>query len=239
MDAYTCPKGHQSTEADFCSECGAKIQGASAAPAPPAPAATGSPTSSGDVCPDCATPRAADGGNFCELCGYNFATGAHGEVAVTVAPAAQPAPPGALPIASSPVPPIDEPAATTPAAPVTGWTVVVAVDPTLREAGSPDPPPGIGPFAIDLSKPSTLIGRKSDSRAIFPEIPLNYDDAVSHRHALLLRADDGTLALRDIGAANGTRLNAKDVEPMVDTPLKDGDQITLGHWTRIAVKAVY
>jgi pSer/pThr/pTyr-binding forkhead associated (FHA) protein len=115
---------------------------------------------------------------------------------------------------------------------------VVAVDPSLREAGSPDPPAGFGPFMIQLDKPVSMIGRRSDSRAIFPEIPLNYDDAVSHRHALLQRGDDGTLVLRDIGASNGTRLNGKDVEPMLDTPLKDGDEITLGHWTRITVKAV-
>jgi pSer/pThr/pTyr-binding forkhead associated (FHA) protein len=116
--------------------------------------------------------------------------------------------------------------------------VVVTVDPSLREPGSPEPPAGVGPFTIPLDKQATLIGRRSESRAIFPEIPLNFDDAVSHRHALLQRGDGGTLALRDIGAANGTRLNGKDVEPMVDKPLQDGDEITLGHWTRITVKAV-
>jgi pSer/pThr/pTyr-binding forkhead associated (FHA) protein len=102
----------------------------------------------------------------------------------------------------------------------------------------PEPPAGVGPFTIPLDKPVSLIGRRSDSRAIFPEIPLNYDDAVSHRHALLQRGDDGTLVLRDLGASNGTRLNGKDVEPLVDKALRDDDQITLGHWTRIAVKAV-
>jgi hypothetical protein len=120
-----------------------------------------------------------------------------------------------------------------------GWLVVVAVDPSLRETGSPEPPAGVGPFTIPLDKPISMIGRKSASRAIFPEIPLDYDDAVSHRHALLERGADGRLVLRDIGAANGTRLNGKDVAAMVDQPLKDGDQITLGHWTRITVKAVF
>ena len=52
------------------------------------------------------------------------------------------------------------------------------------------------------------------------------------------RRDDGTLVLRDIGAANGTRLNGKDVEPLTDNPLRDADEITLGHWTRIVVKAI-
>ena len=230
MDVFACPKGHQSTEPDFCSECGAKIQGApQAAPTQPAVAMDAAPPpQSGQACPDCGAARAGDSAKFCEVCGYNFATGAHGEVPVVDPPPQEPVAPPPPPVAPAPTP------TPTPA----GWTVVVAVDPSLREAGSPDPPAGFGPFMIQLDKPVSMIGRRSDSRAIFPEIPLNYDDAVSHRHALLQRGDDGTLVLRDIGASNGTRLNGKDVEPMLDTPLKDGDEITLGHWTRITVKAV-
>ena len=94
----------------------------------------------------------------------------------------------------------------------------------------------MGPFTIKLDKPLYLIGRTSEARGIFPDIPLNFDDAVSHRHALLERRADGVLVLRDIGAANGTRLNGQDVEAMADNPLRDGDEITVGHWTRITVK---
>jgi FHA domain len=223
MDVYACPKGHQSTEPDFCSECGARIQ---VAAAPPASAAAPAPLPAGEACPDCGAARAPDDGVFCEVCGYNFTTGAHGEI-----PVADPPP-------QAPVGPVVTEATVAPDAQAAGWAVVVTVDPSLREAGSPDPPAGVGPFTITLDKPVSLIGRRSDSHAIFPEIPLNCDDAVSHRHALLQRGDDGSLALRDLGASNGTRLNGKDVEPLVDTPLRDDDQITLGHWTRIAVKAV-
>jgi predicted component of type VI protein secretion system len=185
----------------------------------------------GEACPDCGAARTADGGNFCEVCGYNFVTGAHGEVPVADPPAAAPVPPEADPI--------PEPAA--PAsrlAPPAGWAVLINVDPSLRDAGSPEPPADFAPVTIDLDKPVSMIGRKSPSRAIFPEIALDLDAAVSHRHAILQRGDDGTLVLRDIGSSNGTRLNGKDVEPMTDKPLQDGDQITLGHWTRITVKAV-
>jgi pSer/pThr/pTyr-binding forkhead associated (FHA) protein len=91
---------------------------------------------------------------------------------------------------------------------------------------------------IKLAKPVNLIGRKSEKRGILPEIPLDVDDAVSHRHALLSCGDDGSLTLRDIGSSNGTRLNAVDVKPLVDITLNDGDQITLGRWTRLTVKAV-
>jgi pSer/pThr/pTyr-binding forkhead associated (FHA) protein len=43
--------------------------------------------------------------------------------------------------------------------------------------------------------------------------------------------------VRDIGSANGTRLNGQDLPPLTDTALKDGDALTLGHWTRLVVKA--
>lgn len=239
MDTYACPKGHQSTEADFCSECGAKIQGAPAASvgagaaAPVFPDAVGvQPTASGEPCPDCNAPRSPDSGCFCEICGYNFVTKAHGEVPVS-APPPQPVALPAPPVAEAPAPPVAE------APEVTGWTLVVTVDSKLQEPGSPAPPAGVGPFSFSLDKPVSLIGRKSETRAIFPEIPLDFDDAVSHRHALIERGGDGTLTLRDIGAANGTRLNGQEIEAMVDKPLKDGDEITLGHWSKITVKAVY
>ncbi len=267
METYTCPKGHPSTEPDFCSECGAKIQAAKSAPKPA--------HSGNGKCPDCEADRAADGGVFCEVCGYNFATGAHGEVPVTpmpatgahnevpVTPTRATAAHGEAPITPTrataahgevPVTPMnatahDEvPGATTrataasavPQSPAPkGWTVTVAVDPSLGEPESPAPPAGVEPFTVSLDKPVSLIGRKSESRAIFPEVALNFDVAVSHRHALLERVDGGALLLRDIGASNGTRLNGKDIAAMVDTPLKDGDEITLGHWTRITVKAVH
>ena len=94
----------------------------------------------------------------------------------------------------------------------------------------------MAPVTIQLDKTVNLIGRKSEKRAILPEVPLDLDDAVSHRHALLTRGDDGSLTLRDIGSANGTRLNGADGQPLVDIPLHDGDQITLGRWTRLTVK---
>lgn len=63
MTAQTCPKGHESSEADFCSVCGSKLEPASAAPG---------------ACPDCGAARDRSGAVFCEGCGYNFNTSAHG-----------------------------------------------------------------------------------------------------------------------------------------------------------------
>jgi len=201
MTSYTCPKGHASDDADFCSDCGARM-GTGSAP----------PTTAPDQplkCPDCGTLHIATAIRFCEVCGYNFETGGHGEIPVHEPP---------LPVKL-------------------GWGVMVTVDPSLRTPESPEAPTDQQPIEVALSKESSLIGRRSVARAIEPDIPLDQDAAVSHRHALLLLQPDQTLMLRDIGSSNGTALNGVDVQPMTDTPLKDGDQITLGHFTRIVVHA--
>lgn len=127
--------------------------------------------------------------------------------------------------------PVPDPVATS------TWTLLVVVDPSLREPDSPEPPENVPPVTVKLDKPVNLIGRKSEKRAIIPEISLDLDDAVSHRHALLTCGDNGSLTLRDIGSSNGTRLNGNDVQPLVDIALHDGDQITLGRWTRLTVNA--
>jgi pSer/pThr/pTyr-binding forkhead associated (FHA) protein len=115
--------------------------------------------------------------------------------------------------------------------------VEIQVDAALRGPESPEAPNDIAPFVIALDKPVSLIGRRNEARAIFPEIALPHDEAVSRRHALLQTDPQGGLLLRDIGAANGTRLNGKELEPMVDYAVKDGDEITLGHWSRLRVQA--
>lgn len=192
-----CPNGHASSESDFCSECGAKIMTAPE----PAKAAT--------ACPDCAAPAPSAGVNFCEICGYNFATQVSG-VVPTVKP---PAPPKT-------------------------FQLTIAVDPSLRDATSPEAPAGAPALTYTVDKPANLIGRTSEARAIFPDISLDLDAAVSHRHGIISRTQDGLLFYRDLSSSNGTRLNGKDVTPLVDTPLQNGDDLTLGHWTRITVVAI-
>jgi len=118
------------------------------------------------------------------------------------------------------------------AAPST-WEIMITIDPVAHDPGSPLPSDQFTPFSLLLERSTNLIGRTSQVRAIYPEIPLDFDDAVSHRHALLNLNSDGTLTLRDIGSSNGTKLNDVELKSMVDTPLKDKDEITLGHWTRI------
>jgi hypothetical protein len=148
--------------------------------------------------------------------------------------------PAAAPVAPVPPPPVPDPPPSIPPPVETaqGWRVEVTVDASLREAGSPAPPADPRPTTIELKSELNLIGRTSQSRAIYPEIPLDADDAVSHRHALLSRDAGGKVILRDIGSANGTRLNGRDVQPLTDIVLHDGDELTLGHWTRLAIKAM-
>ncbi len=217
---YLCPKGHNSTEADFCSECGAKINGVS-----PIPDRVGNGLAAGkqQICPDCATPHHDSEGPFCEICGYNFVRGLSGE----------------LPIAPTPVlTPVATPAPDTatvlpPSLPAQ-WELQITIDPSLRLAESPEPP-DVPPQTIVLDKPTTLMGRTSQARAIYPDIALDLDDAVSHRHAIFSLQPDGSLTVRDIGSSNGTILNGVELKPMTDISLKPGDSIVLGHWTRIAI----
>ncbi len=223
---YPCPKGHNSTESDFCSECGAKIMGVGIAGA-----TTNQPIannfSAAIPCPDCTTPHEANSGNFCEICGYNFLTGNSGG-------AVFPPPIMPLPTSSTPIGPIESaptPAISTVPA-LVKWQVIISIDPSLASPESP-PAPTQAPIAIDLTKSINLIGRTSLARAIHPEIPLDWDDAVSSRHAILTLQPDGSLVLRDIGSSNGTRVNGKEIAVMADVVVASGDEITLGHWTRI------
>lgn len=255
MSIYKCPKGHESTESDYCSECGAKINGT---PELTLGDREGVQNSLGDVkyfatnsitstvpqttasqavqiCPACTAPHDSHSGDFCEICGYNFISGAHGEVppvATTPLPAAETINPDSVET------PLSEPVTSDSAPPGTAkqtaitFEVVATIDPSLHEAESP-PPTNQAPITFPLDKESNLIGRKSELRGINPEVALDFDDAVSHRHALLNRQPDGTFVLRDIGSTNGTKLNGVELAAMVDTPIQEGDEFTLGHWTRI------
>ncbi len=239
---YTCPKGHNSTEADFCSECGAKITGLGIAQSTSNASQTAprnvSIASSGSIqpCPDCSTPHEAASGNFCEICGFNFLTGAKGGDPLSNFP--PPIKSGANLAATAPTqPPQPLPDATSPHATVNRWQVTISIDPTLATPDSPTAPTQ-APITIGLNHPTNLIGRNSQARAIHPEIPLDLDDAVSSRHAILTLHPDGSLILRDIGSSNGTMVNGKEIAIMADISIAPGDEITLGHWTRIKITAV-
>ncbi len=107
-----------------------------------------------------------------------------------------------------------------------------------EEIEFPDPVP---PAAeLELAGPELHIGRTSESRAIHPDIDvadLTGDPAVSSRHAVV-RIDDGTYSVIDVGSTNGTFLDSVDTEAMAPgTPveIKPGSAIYVGAWTRITI----
>ena len=169
------------------------------------------------------TPHESDSGNFCEICGSNFLTSAKGRDPRSNFP---------QPIKSPANIAATAPTQSPPAHAVSQWQATETIDPSLATPDSPTAPTQ-APIVIELKQPTNPIGRTSQARAIHPEIPLDFDNAVSSRHAILTLAPDGSLVLRDIGSSNGTMLNGKQIATMADIPLASGDEITLGHWTRI------
>ena len=236
----TCPAGHPSNQADFCDVCGLPIGGEPiSAPAvePDAPQTLN--------CPNCTTANVADA-LFCENCGYDFTTGAlpvaetaeHPEVAAPEPVAAEPVP--AAPGESVPSP------ATAPTVlkrPPVEWIAELWIDPDWYAAqGSTDPLPSPGlPDIVPLIKPSSLIGRVSHSRGIFPDVDCELDTGCSRRHAML--TTDGTRWwVEDLNSANGTFVGAA-AGPLPAMPIPQGrvelaagQRIYLGAWTRIVIR---
>ena len=107
------------------------------------------------------------------------------------------------------------------------------VDVTLRRDDDPMPADTRARiFPLDLA--DHLLGRRSDGEDIHPEIGLA-DPGISRRHLRILRTPDGVSVL-DLGSMNGTRLNGAPLDSNVPTPLREGDHLTLGCWTRLTVK---
>jgi len=222
MTLYPCPKGHDSTDPVWCSECSTRMTGAPSAASP-----------GGEICPTpgCGTPR--DGhSRYCENCRYDFDLGTAytGDGAVTLAPVdVPPAQPDPAPAASAPtVAPLD----------TRRWEVVISVDAAEWEQDVTAPAPIGEPdrvFPLDLAE--HLIGRRSNHPEIHPTIvPDERDHGVSRRHALLIRQADGSYAVKELGSTNGTKLNGKFLPPGILTALSVGDSLSLPFWTRVTIR---
>jgi predicted component of type VI protein secretion system len=52
-----------------------------------------------------------------------------------------------------------------------------------------------------------------------------------------LRQPDGSFQVVDLSSSNGLSFNGKLLEPGVQTPIAPGDEIVIGMWTRIVIRA--
>jgi len=85
---------------------------------------------------------------------------------------------------------------------------------------------------IRLQKQSeVVIGRTDVKSQTFPDLDLTphgaLEGGVSRNHAAI-RRNDNTLTLIDLGSANGTFLNGKQIPPEHPHVLRDGDEISFG-----------
>jgi hypothetical protein len=229
-----CPNGHDSSELDYCSVCGSAMSPRGAVGA--AASAAGTPAAgSVGACPSCGEPRTDASARFCEVCRFDFRNHRPGP-----APMGRSSPTPAVPspaaIPGPTAPPATNATAPAPSGSPSGWELVVAVDPALDVDPDPAAPcPANVPERVVAVDRDLLIGREDDRRDIHPDLALA-DPGTSRRHAKIVRSADGTLALQDLASTNGTKLNGVDVAGGSRQPIRDGDRITLGRWTRITVR---
>jgi hypothetical protein len=224
--AATCPScGASSATTDYCDSCGAAIAVAGPGAATDPAAGAGAGASAPSPCPSCGAARTADD-VFCEVCGLDFATG------------------------RLPEPPPPPASAASPDASNAGageWSIVVEADRAFFESNHTESPGAVafpaaaGPRRVPLVGDEVAVGRSSPSRGFFPGVdlgsPVN-DPAVSHHHCVLRRQDDGSWAVVDEGSANGTWLidATAPLEPNVVTPLRAGDRLHVGAFTRLTLE---
>ncbi len=132
-----------------------------------------------------------------------------------------------------------------PPAGATVWEAIVEAEREYYDSGDDHrvPFPTFYPRRVfALAGEQILVGRRSKSRGIHPDIDLSgapEDPGISRSHALFEQLPDGGYAVRDPGSTNGTRLNDEPdpIEPGQPVPLRDGDRVYLGAWTRITLRA--
>lgn len=75
------------------------------------------------------------------------------------------------------------------------------------------------------------LGRVSEGQPIVPDIDLSvykaYESGVSRMHASI-RKYETMVSVTDLGSANGTRINGRQISAHIPYPLKNGDILTLG-----------
>jgi hypothetical protein len=187
----------------------------------------------GSTCPNCGA-GSLPGALFCEDCGYDFTTGQ----------LPRPPQPPLLPPSGTGAP-SDLPGAVPPGPQgQVEWVAEVWVDPdwhAAQDVSEPCPSPGM-PEVLPLRGTSQLIGRRSVSRNIHPQIDCGADTGVSRRHAQLT-TDGQRWWVEDLQSSNGTYVGTggsplpdDPVPPGQRTELPDDARLYVGAWTRIVVR---
>jgi hypothetical protein len=165
---------------------------------------------------------------FCEDCGYDFTTG-------QLPPPPEPTP------AVSVVTPLVGPAPSTTGA---DWMAEIWVDPQwfASQQAEGTCPESRAPAVVPILSATALIGRHSASQRVAPDIDVDRDVAVSHRHAQLT-LDGDRWSVQDLGSTNGTFVGGSDgTYPSDPVPadqrheLAPDERVYVGAFTRIVVR---
>lgn len=225
MTTYHCPAGHDSVDPDFCSECGNQLAAAPGS-APAAPVADPSAPSTSSLsaghenCPKCSEVR--DGSaQFCGVCGYDYVNKTGGEVPQAAAPApAAPAPNYAPPAVPSPS-----------VAPATLSSARIDLEVVVGKTG---------PRKHSLFDNESLIGRPNNKVAL--SLVIDGDEGISRRQMMITRQADGSVTVRDLDSANGTKVehDGGTVTLAVgeERPIVVGDKIIIGEHTVVTIIAI-
>ncbi|MDR1214850.1 MAG: FHA domain-containing protein [Propionibacteriaceae bacterium] len=121
------------------------------------------------------------------------------------------------------------------------WVAEVWIDPDWYAAQSPpEPLPTVGPPRVFRLTSPALIGRRSTSRHLTPQIDCGHDVGCSRRQAELTE-QAGQWYLSDLDSANGTFVApaGRDLPTQsisARLPVGPDDRIYLGAWTRIVIR---
>jgi len=262
-----CAEGHQTAAPDFCDQCGLPV---TAAPEPVAPAApVGVEQTACPNCGTARQPGAlfCESCGYDFTTGALPTADLRTQLGLPPLPGTEAPDPGTsdAPTPGAAATPVDAPAtgSTTPPgdeaapeeAPVSpdtappaiprvrsgAWVAEVWVDPqwyAMQESDDPLPPQG--PPRIVPLRDSALIGRRSVSRNIHPDVDCEPDVGCSRRQAYLTYAQ-GYWYVNDLDSANGTYVGAAS-GALPENPITERTQITpdtrvyVGAWTRIVVR---
>jgi pSer/pThr/pTyr-binding forkhead associated (FHA) protein len=86
-------------------------------------------------------------------------------------------------------------------------------------------------FMVSNVDHPVLIGRRDDARGIYPGVDLGaeggYEAGVSRKHATLTQ-HQGMYYIEDLGSANGTFVNGRQIAPRTPTSIAHGDELRCG-----------